>query len=91
MMINLFFTVKYTGVHLSFVKVFFKPAFAATGCAVVAPVVYRLLLHVAPSALACLGAVGVAGGVLWLAAVGGLDVLRPMLELRKGNRMTEER
>ena len=93
MMINLFFTVKYTGVHLSFVKVFFKPAFAATGCAVVAPVVYRLLLHVAPSALACLGAVGVAGGVyvLLLAAVGGLDVLRPMLELRKGSRVTEER
>lgn len=93
MMINLFFTIKYTGVHLSFVKVFFKPAFAATGCAVVAPVVYRLLLHVVPSALACLGAVGVAGGVyvLLLAAVGGLDVLRPMLELRKGSRVTEER
>lgn len=81
MILNLGFTIRYTGVHLPFFRVFLCPAVASVGCAVAASAAFRLFARVLSNAPACLLTVAVAGGVyfLVLAAFGGLSVFRPML------------
>ena len=85
---NIIFVIKYTGVRLSFGKVYFRPLLAALACALSALGVYNLLVNVLGLTLSVLVAIASAG-IVYLLAIFILGVItkEDVILLPKGKKI----